>query len=59
MGAANLLAGGRVDAERMLVTIADHQAIADAIGAGAAEVADRLTREHLDHADLALRGVSA
>jgi DNA-binding GntR family transcriptional regulator len=56
MGAANLLADGQVDALRMATTVVDHQAIADAIGAGDADPADRLTREHLAHADLALRG---
>jgi len=59
MGAANLLADGQVDAVRMQTTARDHQVIADAIGAGDAELADRLTREHLAHADLALRGASA
>ena len=60
MGAANLLAAdGAVNTERMATTVADHQAIADAIGIGDEELADRLTREHLAHADLALRGVNA
>jgi len=59
MGAANLLAGGQPDAARMRATIADHQSIADAIGAGDLELADRLTREHLAHTDVVLRGANA
>ena len=56
MGASNLLADGYVSATRMATTIADHEAIAAAIGATDLALADRLTREHLAHADLALRG---
>ena len=57
MGAANLMAaGGQADAARMHSTVHDHQVIADAIGAGDAVLADRLTRMHLAHADRALRG---
>ncbi len=60
MGVANLLAvDGRMNIERMATTVADHQAIADAIGAADQDLADQLTRDHLAHADLALRGVSA
>ena len=57
MGAANLMAaGGQADAARMHSTVHDHQVIADAIGAGDAVLAGRLTRLHLAHADRALRG---
>ena len=57
MGAANLLAAdGQADAERMRTTIADHEAIAAAIGAADVQLAERLTSEHLAHADPALRG---
>jgi len=57
MGTANLLAGGaEADAARMHSTVHDHQVIADAIGAADAELAERLTRLHLAHADRALRG---
>jgi DNA-binding GntR family transcriptional regulator len=59
MGAANLLEGGQPDTPRMRATIADHQAIADAIGAADVELADRLTREHLAHTDVVLRGANA
>lgn len=56
MGAANLLApDGPVDLEQLQATITDHEAIAAAIGAGDALLADRLTTEHLAHADRALR----
>ena len=57
MGAANLLAAdGQPDVERMQTTIADHEAIAAAIGAADEQLAERLTTDHLAHADLALRG---
>jgi DNA-binding GntR family transcriptional regulator len=60
MGAANLLADdGHVDAARMTTTIDDHEAIAEAIGTADLELAERLTREHLRHADRALRGAHA
>ena len=60
MGAANLLAAdGAVDTARMAHTVADHEAIADAIGSADLELAERLTREHLDSADRTLRGVVA
>jgi len=60
MGAANLLAAdGRVDTVRMTTTVADHEAIAAAIGAADLELADELTREHLATADRVLRGVGA
>lgn len=60
MGVANLMADdGRVDTARMLSTAPDHRVIADAIGAGDVELADRLTRLHLAHADRVLRGERA
>jgi DNA-binding GntR family transcriptional regulator len=60
MGAANLLrCDGAVDLDRMRTTVADHEAIAAAIGDADLELADRLTSEHLAHADRALRGASA
>ena len=60
MGAANLMApDGRPDPVRMAMTIHDHEAIAAAIGAQDLELARRLTTEHLSHADLLLRGVTA
>lgn len=59
MGAANLMADdGRADAARMRSTVHDHQVIADAIRAGDAPLAERLTRLHLAHADQVLRGES-
>jgi DNA-binding GntR family transcriptional regulator len=51
-----MAAGGQADAARMHSTVHDHQVIADAIGAGDAVLAGRLTRMHLAHADRALRG---
>ena len=58
MGAANLLAAdGQADTERMRTTIADHEAIAAAIDAADLDLAERLTAEHLAHADRTLRGV--
>ena len=60
MGAANLLAAdGQLDGPRMQATIADHEAIAAAIGASDEQLADQLTTQHLAHADRALRGASA
>jgi DNA-binding GntR family transcriptional regulator len=60
MGAANLLASdGEVDVDRMRATVADHEAIAAAIGTGDLSLADRLTAEHLANADRALRGANA
>jgi len=60
MGASNLLAAdGQINTTRMATTVADHQAIADAIGAADLDLADRLTREHLANADRELRGVTA
>ena len=57
MGAHNLLAAdGGADLERMQNTVADHEAIADAFRAQDAELAERLTTEHLAHADKVLRG---
>ena len=60
MGAANLLAAdGQLDVERMQTTIADHEAIAAAIGAADLPLAEQLTDDHLAHADRALRGARA
>ena len=60
MGVANLLADdGNVDAARMAKTVDDHEAIAGAIGSADLELAERLTSEHLENADRALRGVHA
>ena len=60
MAAANLLGcDGAADLDRMRTTVADHEAIAAAIGAHDLTLADELTREHLAHADRALRGASA
>jgi DNA-binding GntR family transcriptional regulator len=60
MGASNLLvADGQVDTKRMATTVADHEAIADAIGAADLSLAETLTRDHLAHADRALRGVNS
>lgn len=60
MGAANLSApDGAPDTTRMRATVADHEAIAAAIGHEDPALAEQLTREHLRHADRALRGVSA
>jgi DNA-binding GntR family transcriptional regulator len=57
MGAANLSApDGQLDTARMLSTVADHEAIAAAIGHEDLALAEHLTREHLRHADRALRG---
>jgi len=57
MGAANLLAAdGRPDIDRIQATVADHEAIAAAIGAADLALAEELTRDHLAHADLLLRG---
>jgi len=57
MGAANLSApDGEPDTGRMRNTIADHEAIAAAIQHGDQALAEHLTREHLRHADRALRG---
>lgn len=57
MGAANLSApDGEPDTARMRATVADHEAIAAAIGQEDLGLAERLTREHLRHADRALRG---
>ena len=58
MGAANLSgADGEPDVARMRGTVADHEAIAAAIGHADLTLAEHLTREHLRHADRALRGV--
>jgi DNA-binding GntR family transcriptional regulator len=60
MGAANLLApDGQPDPARMRSTVADHEAIAAAFDREDLALAENLTREHLRHADRALRGVSA
>ncbi|MET0965643.1 MAG: GntR family transcriptional regulator [Nakamurella sp.] len=60
MGAANLLsADGQADTDRMARTIADHEAIAAAIGAGDLELSQQLTHDHLAAADRILRGVVA
>ena len=60
MGAANLSApDGEPDAARMRSTVADHEAIAAAIADQDLGLAERLTREHLRHADRALRGAGA
>ena len=60
MGAANLLApDGQPDPARMRSTVADHEAIAAAFDHEDLALAEHLTREHLRHADRALRGVSA
>ena len=61
MGAANLLAadGQRRRGPDAANTVADHEAIAAAIGAADLELAEQLTREHLAHADRALRGAGA
>jgi DNA-binding GntR family transcriptional regulator len=57
MGAANLSApDGEPDIARMRSTIADHEAIAAAIRQEDLALAERLTREHLRHADRALGG---
>ncbi len=60
MGAANLAApDGAPDTARMHSTVADHEAIAAAILHQDLALAEHLTREHLRHADRALRGVRA
>jgi DNA-binding GntR family transcriptional regulator len=60
MGAANLAGpDGELDAVRMRTTVADHEAIAAAIAHEDGALAEHLTREHLRHADRALRGVRA
>ena len=57
MGAANLSApDGEPDTARMRSTVADHEAIAAAILHADLALAEHLTREHLRHADRALRG---
>jgi DNA-binding GntR family transcriptional regulator len=60
MGAANLSApDGEPDTVRMRNTVADHEAIAAAILHEDLALAEHLTREHLRHADRALRGATA
>ena len=60
MGAANLAGpDGELDAVRMRTTVADHEAIAAAIAHEDGALAEHLTREHLRHADRALRKVRA
>lgn len=60
MGAANLSApDGEPDTARMRGTVADHEAIAAAIQHQDLALAEHLTREHLRHADRALRGAGA
>ena len=60
MGAATMrTADGTPDSVRMAITIADHEAIAAAIGAADLALAQRLTDEHLANADRMLRGVGA
>ncbi len=57
MGVANLLApDGQPDQARMRSTVADHEAIAEAFRREDLALAEQLTREHLRHADRALRG---
>jgi DNA-binding GntR family transcriptional regulator len=56
MGATNLLsADGAPLRARMAATAAEHRAIAEAIRAGDADLAEELTRDHLAHADRTLR----
>jgi DNA-binding GntR family transcriptional regulator len=60
MGAANLLGpDGEPDTARMRNTVADHEAIATAFQHEDLALAEHLTRQHLQHADRALRGGAA
>jgi DNA-binding GntR family transcriptional regulator len=60
MGAANLAGpDGEPDSARMRNTVADHEAIAAAFAQEHLALAEHLTREHLRHADRALRGARA
>jgi len=59
MGAANLSGpDGEPDSARMRNTVLDHEAIAAAFGHEDLALAEHLTREHLRHADRALRGAA-